>query len=226
MIHQPDFLPYMGFFHRFLCAGLWVILDDVQLVTGSSRSWTSRDKIKTPYGEKWITVGVKKSPMSTNINEVYLADNGWKDNSLNLIIENYRKAPFFKEIFPFVEELYNHDCQKLIDFNIKSIDMIMKLFEIKIDSVLASSLKVEGKSNERLINILKKIKATTYLSGIGARDYMNPELFEEAGIKVIWQEFKHPVYPQLHGEFIPYLSSIDLLFNCGIEKSREIIRSC
>ncbi len=226
VIHQPDFLPHLGFFHRLLIADLWVILDNVQFVSSSSRSWHKRDKIKTPYGEKWITVGVVKSPRITKISEVLIADDNWRHKNLNLIVENYRKAPFFKEIFLHIETLYSFKCEKLVNFNLKSIDMLLNLFAIKIESVFASSLEVTGKSNELLVNILKRVGATTYLSGIGAKAYYDPTPFEAADINVKWQNFKHPVYTQLYGEFIPYLSSIDLLFNCGIQKSREILRSC
>ena len=227
VIHQPDFLPYLGFFHRFLHAEMWVILDNVQFVSGTSRSWTNRDKIKTQVGEKWITVAVQKAQKDSKINEITLSKNvGWRRDNLNLIMENYKRAPFFKEVFPYVENLYGFECDKLIDFNLKSIEMLMELLDIKIERKLASSLNPVGKSNELLVDILKKVDATTYLSGVGARDYYDPKPFEDAGIKVVWQEFKHPIYTQLHGEFIPYLSAIDMLFNCGIEKSREILRSC
>lgn len=226
VIHQPDFLPYLGFFHRFLHADMWVILDNVQFVTGTSRSWTNRDKIKTPAGEKWITVGVKKVPRETMINVVYLAGDGWEESSLNLLKENYRKAPFFNEIFPRIEKLYSHDCVKLVDFNMRSLEMLMNMFDIKIETLFASTLNASGKKTERLVDICKKVAATAYLTGVGSKDYLQEPLFEAEGINVIWQDFNHPVYSQLYGEFIPYLSAIDLLFNCGIEKSREIIRSC
>lgn len=224
VIHQPDFLPYLGFFHRFLLADMWVVFDDVQFVA-SSRSWHNRDKIKTSQGERWITVGVKKVPRETMINEVYLADDGWEERSVNLLNENYRKAPFFNEIFLPIEKLYSHDCEKLVDFNMRSIEMLMNMFDIKIETVFASSLNAAGKKTERLVALCKKVGATSYLTGTGSRDYLEEPLFEAERIKVVWQDFKHPVYPQLHGEFMPYLSSIDLLFNCGIEKSREILRS-
>ena len=197
VIHQPDFLPYLGFFHRFLYANLWVILDDVQFMRGTSRSWQNRDILKTPYGEKWITVGTRKCPMSTKINEVFLSDDGWEKKSLNLIVESYKKTPFFDEIMPYIEKLYTHNCKKMIDFNLNSITMLMELFDIKIESVFASSLPVAGQKNDRLINILIKVDATTYLSGTGSKGYLNPVLFEGAGIKVVWQDFNHPVYRQV-----------------------------
>jgi hypothetical protein len=222
VIHQPDFLSYIGFFQRLLNADTFVILDCVQFVTGTSRSWTNRDKIKTSQGEKWLTVAVQKPSFGTKINEVLLSiEADWRNANLNLLKQNYNKALFFDEIFPYVEKIYACSAAKLI----YSIDVLLELFDIKIEKIIASTLAPQGKSNELLVDILKKINADCYLSGVGARDYFDPAPFQKSGIRVIWQDFKHPVYPQLHGEFIPFLSSIDLLFNCGIEKSREILRS-
>ncbi|HAM35949.1 MAG TPA: hypothetical protein DEB40_10830 [Elusimicrobia bacterium] len=225
VIHQPDFLPYLGFFHRLLQAHLYVILDHVQFVYGS-RSWTSRDKIKTSQGAKWLTVPIKKCAQATPIDQVMLSNTDWRQTHLNLLFENYRSTPFFEEILPHIEALYQFQCERLVDFNLASINMLNHLFGISIPSALSSSLKPAGKSNELLVDILKKVNATTYLSGIGAKAYFDPKPFETAGIRVIWQNFSHPVYLQCHGPFIASLSSIDLLFNCGIAKSREILRSC
>jgi hypothetical protein len=225
VIHQPDFLPYLGFFDRFLKADLWVVFDNVQFLN-NSKSWHNRDKIKTPQGEKWITVSVKKCAQKTPINEVLLSDTNWKIDILNLLKTNYRKAASFNEIFPYIEELFNYECETMLQLNLKSIYMLMELFDIKTDTELASSLDPVGKSNELLVDILQKVKADQYLSGVGARAYFDPVPFSNAGIEIIWQDFKHPIYPQLYGNFIPYLSSIDLLFNCGIKKSRKILRSC
>lgn len=227
VIRQPDFLPYLGLFHRFLKADLWVALDNVQFIHKGSVGWQHRDKIKTPAGEKWVTISVQKCKLGTAINKVLLSkDVDWRNNHLNLFKQNYKKAGFFNEIFPYLEELYRYDCLKMVDFNLKSIELLLDLFDIKIEYVLASALGAEGKSNELLVDILKKVKATTYISGVGAKDYFKQEPFDKAKIKVVWHEFRHPVYPQLFGKFIPYLSSIDLLFNCGIAKSCEILRRC
>lgn len=224
VIHQPDFLPYLGFFHRLLHADTYVVLDTVQR-SSSSRTWTNRDKIKTKQGEKWLTVGVQKSPLDTPINKVLLNKTDWKSNNLNLIRENYLKAPFYNEIFPLIEQLYDFECDLLWEFTMRSILMLIEAFDIKINIIYAHDLYAVGTKSELLVDILKKVHATSYLSGVGARNYHKQEPFDEAGISVIWQEFTHPVYPQLFGEFIPYLSSIDLLFNCGIEQSRKLLRS-
>lgn len=225
VIHQPDFLSYLGFFHRLLHSDLYIVLDDVQFVK-SNNSWTHRDKIKTQNGEQWLTINVKKASRDTNINEILFSDTiNWKKQNLDLLKQNYRKAEYFDEIFPYLEKLYSHDYERLSEFNMASILMLMELFDIKIDVVYSSTLKTTQTKSERLVEILTQVDATHYLSGVGARDYHKDEPFDNAGLKVVWQEFQHPIYPQLHGEFIPYLSSIDILFNCGIEKSREILRS-
>lgn len=226
VIHQPDFLSYIGFFHRLLHADLYVVLDDVQFVKGTSQSWMNRDKIKTQNGEQWLTVNIKKASSDTKINKIFLNDTiNWKKQNLDLLQQNYRKAQYFDEIFPYLEELYTNNYEKLSEFNMASILMLMELFDIKIDIIYSSTLSTTKTKSERLVELLIQVDATHYLSGVGARDYHTDKPFEDANIDVIWQDFKHPVYPQLHGEFIPYLSSIDLFFNCGIEKSREILRS-
>lgn len=224
VIHQPDFLPYLGFFHRLLQADLFVLLDHVQFVTNGSRSWTHRDKIKTAQGERWLTVGVKKVTLGTPINDVLLADTDWREQSLNLLKENYRNAPYFEEIFAYMEKLYATPAERLVDFNVASINLLLNWFGITIPIVYSSDMAPMGKKNELLVDILTKTSATHYLSGIGAKSYFEPEPFLATGIEVQWQSFEHPVYPQQFEGFIPYLSSVDLFFNCGIEKSQQILR--
>ena len=226
VIHQPDFLPHLGFFDRLLHADVFVFLDSAQYVDSTSRSWTHRDKIKTPKGTRWISLSVKSAPRDTPICQIELSEKvDWRTNHINLLRENYRKSPYFAEIFPEIEQLYANPCNGLSDFNRASIELLMRLFDIRIETIAATSLSPQGKSNELLVDILKKIGADRYLSGSGARAYFRPEPFAEAGIEVLWQDFQHPVYSQLHGDFVPYLSSIDLLLNCGISQSRKILRN-
>lgn len=223
VIHQPDFIPYLGFFHRLLYADLFVILDDVQFLR---RGWHHRDKIKTVNGDSWITVEVKKAHQQTKINQMLLNQSDWKQQHLKMLIYSYKKAKYFNEIYPFVEQCYAQNNDRLMDFNMTLIQMMMKLLDINVGIKYSSEYNLATTSNELLVDILRKVSATHYLSGIGAKDYFKSNPFDEAGISVVWQDFKHPIYPQLHGEFIPYLSTLDMLFNCGIEKSREILRGC
>ena len=224
VIHQPDFLSHLGFFHRFLAADLYVALDHVQFVNGTSRSWTHRDRIKTRNGAQWLSVSVRKAPRDTPINAIQLSGEAWRKANLDLVRENYRTAPFFDEIYPELAALYAVSCTRLVEFTMASIEMLSRLFGISIETVYSSALNPDGAKNELLVDLLAKVSATRYLSGVGARDYFDPLPFRAAGIEVVWQNFEHPTYPQLHGDFIPYLSSIDLLFNCGTKESKEILR--
>jgi hypothetical protein len=225
VIHQPDFVPYLGFFHRFLHADFYIALDHVQYVNGSSRAWTHRDKIKTAQGEKWLTVSVKKAPRDTAINQIELStDIDWRQGNLHLLEQNYRKAPCYNELMPELERLYAQPFRLLRDFNMASIEMLMDMLDVRIPWVWSSSLDPVGAKNELLVDLLKKVSATQYLSGVGARDYFEPEPFAQAGIEVVWQDFTHPVYAQQFGDFVPYLSALDVLFNHGVTASREILR--
>lgn len=227
VIHQPDFAPYLGFFHRFLHADLFIALDHVQFVTNTSRSWTHRDKIKTISGEKWLTLGVKKPPLGTPINLVeFVADDKWVDGNLALLHENYRKAPAYSDVIKLIKGLYQSRPLRMVDFNLHWLEVLAGLLDVSIPVVLSSTLAPQGQKNELLIDLLNKVEATHYLSGNGARAYMEPEKFTAANIQLIWQTFEHPVYPQQFGSFLPNLSILDALFNCGIEGVRDLLRSC
>lgn len=225
VIHQPDFMPYLGFFHRLLHADCYVVLDSVQFLRGS-RSWHHRDRIKTPEGVAWLTVPVQKAPQKSAIAQMLISyDQPWRERHLQLLERGYRNAPFYPELMPLLENLYRLKPERLAEFTLASIDLLAELFDVRRPQVMASNLQVEGTGNLLLAGILAQLGATRYLSGVGARDYFAPEPYREAGVEVIWQQFQHPVYPQQHGPFEAYLSSIDLLFNCGIEESRKLIRS-
>jgi hypothetical protein len=225
VIHQPDFIPYLGFFHRLLFADLYVVLDHVQFVNGSTRAWTHRDKIKTPHGERWLSISVRKAPRDTAIKEIILStDIDWREGNLRLLEANYAQSACFQEIMPEVNALYARQCMSLSEFTLSSIEMLMDMLDVKVPMVLSSELDPRGTRNEMLVDLLRKVGATHYLSGVGARAYLDPVPFQSAGIEVTWQDFHHPVYPQLYGNFVPYLSSLDMLFNCGIQRSRELLR--
>lgn len=225
VIHQPDFAPHLGFFHRFLEADLYVALDSVQFVRGTSNSWTHRDKIKTPAGVRWLSISVGKTKLGTPINQVPLSTSvDWRTANLNLIEASYRKAPFFGEIFPAVEALYRAPATRLDEFNMRFLDWLMQAFDLDLPCVRSSTLDPQGQRNDLVVDILRKVGATAYLSGLGARAYFDPAPFAAAGIEVRWQNFAHPVYPQQHGDFVPGLSSLDVLFNCGVRGARQILR--
>lgn len=222
VIHQPDFIPYLGFFDRLLKADIFVVFDMVQF---ERRGWTNRDKIKTDKGERWITVPVKKTARETPINKIMLADdNSWREEHLRLFHENYKNALFYTEILPYIEKLYAFEGKRMMDFNMCSIEMLIELLDIKIDIRYASNMQLSKKSNELIVEVLNTLGEKFYLSGTGARDYFEEKTYTDADIEVIWQDYKPVKYPQQFGPFIPYLSSIDTLFNCGIAGTRKLLR--
>ena len=225
-IHQPDFLPYLGFFHRLLFTDIFIILDDVQFLRRGS-GWHNRDKIKTMYGERWLTISVKKGNLHRKINQVMINRNQdiWITKNLNLLKESYKKAPYFDEYFPRIRDIYLSGFIKIVDLNMAFLYLFFEVFDLKVNTLFSSDLNVEGSSNQKLINLIKAVGCSHYLSGVGARDYIDEQMFADEGITIEWQQFQHPVYPQLHGEFIPNLSCIDLLFNCGHE-AKDILWSC
>jgi hypothetical protein len=203
VIHQPDFLPWCGFFHRFLHADLYIALDHVQFVSGSAQSWTHRDRIKTPSGPRWLTLGVRKAPLGTPISAIMLSpEPGWREANLNILKESYRKAAHFDEVFPSVLQLYRSEHERLIDMTLASIEMLCRFLDIRLPRMLSTDLIPQGTRNEMLVDLLTRSGATHYLSGQGAKAYFDPAPFAAAGIAVQWQEFNHPVYPQLHGDFV------------------------
>jgi hypothetical protein len=167
-----------------------------------------------------------KGKMRQNINEVNLAVNSdWTTTNLNLLKENYLKSPYFNTYFPKIRDIYLTDFVRMMDMNMAFLEFFFELFELRVNKVFSSDLNVDGHKNQRVINLVKAVGSIHYLSGIGARDYLDEEMFADEGITVEWQKFNHQVYPQLHGEFIPNLSCIDLLFNCG-PNSKDILWSC
>ena len=217
-IHQPDFAPYIGFFERLLNIDLFIILDNVQFINDG---WQHRDKIKTERGSDWLTLSLSSGRTFKRLNEISLSQNSkWRNDCINKVNHNYRKAKYFNDFFPKIKNLFLNPETSLVEYNLKFIEFFNEIFEINVPLIRSSELKVEGKSNELLINICKQLEATHYLTGTGSRDYLNEALFQENQIQVEWQNFVHPIYPQLHGEFIPYLSVIDLILNCGNESKK------
>ena len=221
-IHQPDFIPWIGFFDRLIKSDIFVILDNVQFLR---RGWHNRDKIKTADGWMWLTVPVKKTGRYKQlINEVEI-DNSqdWRRKHLRSFQFWYGQAPYFSDYFPGIKKIYDRDYLLLVDLNVALLEFLMDAFDIQGETHFASSLDVTGKSTDLLVNIVGAVGGDIYLSGLGAKDYLDEDRFTQVGIGVIWQEFDHPVYPQLFGEFIPRLSSLDFLFNCGVGCA-EILR--
>lgn len=223
--HQPEYLPYIGFFNKIMLADKFIFVDHIQF---NKKSWQNRNKIRTKDGEQWLTVPVySKNKFEQKIRDVEIDNTErWKKKHLRSIILNYQKAPYFKEYIDFFKDVYSREWIKLSKLNEKIIRYLLKILDINIKIYNSSALKLDGKKTDLLIDLCNVFKADAYLSGSGGKGYIDEAKFQKAGIKNYFREMKHPIYKQLFKPFIPNMSVIDIIFNLGAEKSREIIYKC
>jgi len=221
--HQPNFLPWTGFFYKALLADLVVLLDNVQFARGFT--WVNRNRLKCDQGELWLTVPVKKRGRGLQkINDVEVVDEGnWPRRFFQGISQNYTHAPYFNEHRAFLKDLMQVRWEKLVDLNVAAIHYLAGSLGIGNKIVLQSSLQIQSQSSELLVKIAKETGADVYLAPLVTKKYVDENLFAQQGITIQFFQFIPPVYPQLWGEFIYNLSALDLLLNCG-GKSLEVIK--
>ncbi|GAB0174358.1 MAG: WbqC family protein [Candidatus Altimarinota bacterium] len=219
-IHQPNYIPYLGLFHKLAQSDVFVFYDTAQYTKGD---YHNRNTIKGPNGPILLSLPAQVK-LGQLISEVQF-DSRVLPKHLKTIQESYKKSKFFLEVLPIVEQIYAYTGSSLAEFNIVTIKKLVDVLGIKTKLVLLSEIssKLETRSTEALIDICKILGAHVYISGAGGRGYLEPELFVGANIKLEFQHFEHPVYPQLWGEFLPYMSIIDVLFNVGIEDTKKLI---
>lgn len=216
-ILQPGYLPWLGFFEQIYRSDVFVIYDDVQY---DKEGWRNRNRIKTANGILWLTVPVHVKLSEMPLIKDVKIDNkeNWRKKHLNSIKMSYAKSPFLKDYLSFFEDTYSRHWDYLIDIDMHFILNLMTFLGIKDKKIVfSSSLGIKGGRIERLIQICKKFNANKFYEGAAGRNYISEEDFLKHGIKVEYQDYKHPVYRQLYGNFVPYLSVIDLLFNHGKE---------
>lgn len=219
-IHQPNYLPWIGYFDKLDQVDKFVILDTA---THSKSGYINRTKIKTPQGSHVLTVPLKNKEIP--INELKIQNNAkWYVSHWKAIEANYKKCPYWSTYKDGFEKIYQSSWENIAPLNIALIRHITSLLAIKTQIILESDLQMDfGSKNARNVNIVSHLGGDVYLSGIGARVYNDESAFNDHDIKLIYQDFQHPVYPQRWGNFEPNLSIIDMLFNCGPE-TMEIIR--
>jgi hypothetical protein len=220
-IHQPNFLPWIGYFFKISQCDKFVFLNDVQFTKGG---FTARTRLKGPNGTFWFTVPLVGRESMKSICDVEIAGfEKWRNKGLETLRLFYKRTSAFDEVLrQILIPLTATSWEKLADLNESLIRQILDYLDIHRVIVRSSDLNIGGQGTERLVSICKVLEADTYLSGFGGRSYQDPQLFDAAGIKLEVYDFKHPLYPQLWGDFEKNLSVVDLLFNCGKE-SREII---
>jgi len=219
--HQPQFMPWLGYFEKMLSSDVFVLLDDVQF---KKNEWQNRNRVWSREGPQWLTVPVLHEFPSeirgVRINET----THWRHKHVQTLTQTYAKAACFPEQWEPFRRLYEQKGQCLLELNLATIEALRRILDVSTPLKLSSELGVDGKSTERLVNLCRKLGAGVYLAGAGGKDYMDMALFEGAGIEVRFQEYAHPVYSQFDGPFVSHLSAFDLICHHGRESSK-IMRS-
>lgn len=225
----------MGYFGMIDQADVFVFYDDVQF---SRDSWQQRNRVKIPEASgqtEWLTVPVVED-FGQDIRNVQIdQDREWQQEHLSTIRSAYgpesvpygtASATYFDDYIGIFEEVYEDSCKSLCDLNTRLIKTISEELGIttNVEFYLSSDFDISGSGTEKLIKTLQHINADGYISGPGAKDYLNVDEFIENGISLYWHEFDHPEYNQLYGDFVSHLSIIDALFNVGRETA-SLIRS-
>ncbi|MBF0179703.1 MAG: WbqC family protein [Magnetococcales bacterium] len=220
---QPGYLPWLGFFDQLARSDIFIIYDDVQF---DKNGWRNRNRVKTDQGAHWLTVPVRQKGLTgTAIRHVEIDNNvPWGKKHLATLAQYYAKAPFAKELLPELETLLTGSWPLLVDLDLAVMQRMCHWLGLRPPSIRSSELHIAGERSERLLQLCLHFGADRYLSGNAAKEYLDLARFERHGIAVEWQEYRHPVYPQLHGPFVPYLSTLDLLLNVG-PGSLSILRS-
>jgi hypothetical protein len=213
--NQPYFFPFPGFFYKAYLSDIFVILDNVQFPRGTT--WINRNRFKNDQGSLWMTVPVKKKGLGfQKIDAVRICHDGrWPKKHLESLKNAYSRAPYFKVHIGFLEALWSTKFEKLIDLNHRAIRYLMQQLKIETKVILSSELGIRSTGDKLLIEICEKMGASRFLTQSAAQKYLDADRFADAGIRLT--QFKQPllIYPQLWGSFIPNLSALDLIFNCG-----------
>ena len=229
-IHQHNYLHWLGFFNKVSQSDIYVVFDDVQYPMG--KDFHNRNQIKTNNGKTWLTIPVIGKSERRKFNEIQIKDNGWNEKHLNNIKNFYGKTKYFNDYYPDLEKFYTTTYDKLIDLNMDMNKWFFKLLDINTEIKYSSQICYyqdvfklnELKGLDKIIHILKQTNTTQYITskGPGASRYIDEKVFKDSNIELIWNEYKHPTYNQQFGDFIPYMSILDLLFNEG-PNSKNII---
>ena len=211
-IHQPQFLPWEGYFDKMDQAEVFVLLDDVQF---KKNEWQNRNRIKGPNGPQWLTVPVHYRLPQTMREVTADESSGWRETHLKSLRAAYGRAPHFGWVFPALERAYGEARGSIAEVNGALLEALRGLLGIRTPMRRSSELASSGSKSERLVSILRVVGADAYLSGAGALDYLEPALFAAAGIRVLVQEFTPSPHPQSFGDYVPSLSVADLLMHEG-----------
>ncbi len=219
--HQSSYLPWLGFFHKIALSDVLVVLDGVQF---EKNSFSNRNRVKGPQGPFWLTVPVHlKGHLSNKIKDIKInQDSTWKKDHLKSLEMNYCKAPYFDRYIGFFRSCFAKDWHNLAELIDYMLLWLLEQLDINVEIFKMSDFSFQEKKSDLVLEICRKFEADTYIFGSLGKSYAEADKFKQQGIKIHFQDYKHPEYQQLHGEFTSHLSAIDLLFNHG-PKSGQIL---
>jgi WbqC-like protein family len=219
--HQPVYLPWLGLFHKIALADLFCYFDIVQYQT---KDYNNRNKIKTHEGAIWLSVPVEsKNHFDKSVGEIRIVPNGWARKHFKSIQYAYQKADYYRDYIESLESiLLGEPFETLAELNLAMLRFLMRCLQLETPVVRASECAFKGTKSDLVLDMCVKLKADVYIFGAQGQNYADVDKFRAQGVEPYFQNYRHPVYRQLHGEFLPYMSVIDLLLNEG-PRSREIL---
>ena len=222
-IHQPNFIPWLGFFYKLAQADTFILLDTVQFSTGS---YTNRTRIRSSEGDRWLTIPVKHHFGDPIRDVVSTPGKQWRAEHLTTLRMCYGRYRFFDDVFPLVESWYRENVSDhLAEFNENIIRRVAELLNFRTNIVRSSTLGCTGSKTELILCLARSVGASVYLSGQGGATYQDEQGFRNAGIELRYSDFIHPVYPQRYVPFVTGLSILDMLFSCGPLAVREVLHA-
>jgi hypothetical protein len=217
VILQPSYIPWRGYFDQICRADLFIFYDDVQY---DKHGWRNRNRIKTAQGNQWLTIPVHSRGVTDGVSIKNIRidwSKPWAKNHFKALTFAYSKAPYFKKYSPLIESFYSRHDEMLSDFTIATTEILTRTLGIMQTRFISSSEieGITGQKTDRLIQILASVGASHYISGPSAREYIEQEKFEKAGIMLEYINYEFPLYDQLYTPFEPFVSILDLLFMTG-----------
>lgn len=215
VVSQPMFFPWYGLLEQIKLCDSFVFYDDVQYSKGS---FSNRVQVKTPQGVRWLTVPLRDVHLGQNINKVSINNQkNWQKSLTNTLQQAYAKSPYKHEMLSLVESVFCRQYDSLCELSMASMTALLDYFDLAkhVEFYISSHMNVQGSSTQRVLDICQQLKAISYLTGHGAKHYLQHELFETAGIEVHYMDYGLHPYIQQNGEFTPYVSALDLIANCG-----------
>jgi hypothetical protein len=220
VISQPMFLPWIGIFEQIRTADIFVHYDDVQFPQG--RSFSSRVQVKAEGGTRWLTVPVKRDGKQLIRNVKIDTSRNWKESHLGVLRQCYRKAPFGDMALELVDSIYALESDSLFEFCTFGIEKVAAFLGLRCEFALSSQYGFTSSSSQKLLDIVMAAKGDVYVTGHGAKNYLDHELFESHEVDIEYMQYVLNEYHQMHSDFTPYVSMIDVIAHVG-ERAPEFV---